>query len=69
MNFVIFEKQLSDYIRKYLQRTNYESVGILQAVFAELNNSTDPIWQSVIAKSEERSKPIGQMSYALFGMS
>ncbi len=51
---------LSDYIRKFLQLPEFENIGILQTVSAELSNNTVPIWQSAIAKSEEHSKPIRQ---------
>lgn len=62
--FFLTYPNLSDYVHGYLQLPEFERVGILQTVSAELNNNTNPIWQSVIAKSEERSKPTGQSAIA-----
>lgn len=50
MNLVDFVTQLSDYIRKYLQLTDYENIEILQSVTAELKNNNSSIRQTSSAQ-------------------
>ncbi len=52
--------QLSDYIRKYLQLPDYENIGILQTVSAELKNEVSVIGQSAIAQLKSNDSSIGQ---------
>jgi len=51
--------QLSDYIRKYLQLPDYENIGILQSVIAELENESSSIGQTVSAQFKNSTLSIG----------
>jgi len=65
--FFTLYPQLSDYIRKYLQLPDYENIGILQSVIAELSNNTVPIGQSAIAQLKNNNLSIGQTLSAQLG--
>jgi predicted nuclease of restriction endonuclease-like (RecB) superfamily len=58
--------QLSDYIRRYLQLPDYENIGILQSVIAELKNEVSVIGQSAIAQLKNNNSSIGQTLSAQF---
>ena len=58
--FFTLYPQLSDYIRKYLQLPDYENIGILQSVIAELENESSSIGQSLIAQFKTHSSSIRQ---------
>jgi len=59
--------QLSDYVRNFLQLPEFESIGILQSVTAELSNNTVPIGQSAIAQLKNNNLSIGQTLSAQLG--
>lgn len=65
--FFFLYPHLSDYIRNFLQLPEFESVGILQTVSAELNNNDSTIGQSVIAKLRNNNSSIGQTLSAQLG--
>lgn len=56
--------QLSDYIRNFLQLPEFESIGILQSLTAELNDEVFAIMQTPSAQFKNNTSTIGQTESA-----